>query len=212
MTALDFLSFSGCLIAGAYRTNLRWRGVWSQASTVWLIGWFGQGDRKAEPGVIYRVALKSVSAQMTLLRGSSKCNRNWRCLNKAGLNVCWFLIVEKLTFYRHKTNTRTHITFIPYNRPDSVYKTIWPHVRQIPEVVHPYVPLSVFALHNTTKTERLKPHVCLTRIAHTKYKRNVKYARERAKTKRKTARANAWRWEENQKRVKHTRLTHTQQI
>lgn len=59
MTPLDFLSFSDCLIAGAYRTNLCWGGVWSQAATLWLIGWFGQGDRKDEPVVIYGVALKS---------------------------------------------------------------------------------------------------------------------------------------------------------
>lgn len=54
-------------------------------------------------------------------------------------------------------------------------------MQQIPEAVHPYVPLSVFVLHNTTKTERLKPHVSLTHITHSKYERNVKYASKRAK-------------------------------
>lgn len=71
--------------------------------------------------------------------------------------------MEKMACYRHKTNRRTQIKFSSYNRPDSVYKTIWPYVRQIPEVVHPYVPLSVFALHNTTKTEQLKPRVSYSR-------------------------------------------------
>lgn len=86
-------------------------------------------------------------------------------------------------------------------------------MRQIPEVVHPYVPLSVFVLRNTTKTERLKPHVCLTRIAHSTYKRNVKYAGQRAKIKKKIKkrqRARTRKDERKIKRDKHTRLTYMQ--
>lgn len=69
---------------------------------------------------------------MTLLRRSDNCIRKRRCLNKARFNVS--SLWRKWLF----TDTRqrfTHRKFSSYNRPDSVYKTIWPHVRQIPEVV-----------------------------------------------------------------------------
>lgn len=161
--------------------------------------WLADAVKVTEELRLSWFTLKAAEVQIDdfVERIKNNCIRNQRCLNKARLKVCRFLIMEKMAFYRHKTNRRTHIKFSSYNRPDSVYKTIWPHVRQIPEVVRPYVPLSVFVLHNTTKTARLKPRVRPTRITQSKLGSTVKYGSEGATIKRRRVRM-LMAWEENE--------------